>query len=343
MAYKNVNTRKTRRVMSADCDDLKGVNQDNLELIEDYLSYMKGTGKADTTLTVYRSNLNIFFVWCKYHCKNKDFSEVKKNDYLKFQTYMVSENLSPARVRNVRATLSSLSNYIETMLDEEEKWANFRNIILKIEAPKMAKVRDNTILSDEQCQNFLDLLVEQKKYQKACAFALAWASGRRKSELVRIKHTHIKDENIRMDMFYKTHEKVRTKGQGRNGKMIYIYVLINKFKPYFDLWMEERHRLGVPDEIEELFVYKDKQGNWQPMKAQTLSTWALSFGKALNVSFYFHCLRHNFTTELGRLGFPAELIRQIVGWESVEMVSVYDDRDVDDLLEDFMNKLKVAI
>ena len=28
------------------------INQDNLELIEDYLSYMKGTGKADTTLTV---------------------------------------------------------------------------------------------------------------------------------------------------------------------------------------------------------------------------------------------------------------------------------------------------
>ena len=82
MAYKNVNTRKTRRVMSADCDDLKGVNQDNLDLIEDYLSYMKGTGKADTTLTVYRSNLNIFFVWCKNHCKNKDFAEVKKNDYL---------------------------------------------------------------------------------------------------------------------------------------------------------------------------------------------------------------------------------------------------------------------
>ena len=210
MAYKNVNTRKTRRVMFADTEELKDINPDNLDLIEDYLSYMKGTGKADTTLTVYRSNLNIFFVWCKNYCKNKDFSEIKKNDYLKFQTYMVSENLSPARIRNVRATLSSLSNYIETMLDEEEKWANFRNIILKIEAPKMAKVRDNTILTDEQCQNFLDLLIQQKKYQKACAFALAWASGRRKSELVRVKHTHIKDENIRMEMFYKTHEKLLT-------------------------------------------------------------------------------------------------------------------------------------
>ena len=64
--------------------------------------------------------------------------------------------------------------------------------------------------------------------------------------------------------------------------------------------------------------------------------------KALNVNFYFHCLRHNFTTELGRLGFPAELIRQIVGWESIDMVSVYDDRDVDDLLESFLNNLKVA-
>lgn len=343
MAYKNVNTRKTKRVLAADDRELKTINPSNLQLINDFLAYMKGTGKADTTLTVYRSNLNIFFVWCKKYCDNKDFSEIKKNDYLKFQTYMVSEELSPSRIRNVRASLSSLSNYIETMLDEEPKWANFRNIILKIEAPKLTKVRDNTILTDDQCQNFLDLLVEQKKYQKACAFALAWASGRRKSELVRVKHTHIKDENIKMNMFYKTHEKIRTKGQGRNGKMIHVFILINKFKPYFDLWMEERKRLGVPDEIEELFVNQNKDGEWQPMKAQTLSTWALAFGKVLGVSFYFHCMRHNFTTELGRLGFPAELIRQIVGWESVEMVSVYDDRDVDDLLEDFVNKLEVAI
>ena len=173
MAYKNVNTRKTRRVMFADTDELKDINPDNLELIEDYLSYMKGTGKADTTLTVYRSNLNIFFVWCKNYCKNKDFSEIKKNDYLKFQTYMVSENLSPARIRNVRATLSSLSNYIETMLDEEQKWANFRNIILKIEAPKMQKVRDNTILTDEQCQNFLDSLIQQKKIPKSLCFCFS--------------------------------------------------------------------------------------------------------------------------------------------------------------------------
>ena len=189
---------------------------------------------------------------------------------------------------------------------------------------------------------FLRFTDTTKKYQKACAFALAWASGRRKSELVRVKHTHITDENIRMGMFYKTHEKIRTKGQGRNGKMIYIYILIDKFKPYFELWMNERKRLGVPDDIEELFVSKTKDGKWQPMKAQTLSTWALSFGKALNVNFYFHTLRHCYTTELGRLGFPAELIRQIVGWESIDMVSVYDDRDVDDLLESFLNNLKVA-
>ena len=341
MAYKNVNTRKTKRVLKASEEELKIVNSDNLQLIEDFLNYLKGTGKADTTLVVYRSNLNIFFVWFAKYCNNKDFSQVKKNDYLKFQTYMVSEDLSSARIKSVRATLSSLSNYIETILDEEEKWQGFRNIILKIEAPKPSKVRDNTILTDEQCQNFLDLLIEQKKYQKACAFALAWASGRRKSELVRVKHTHIKDENIRMKLFYKTHEKVRTKGRGK-GKMLYVYILVDKFKPYFDLWMEERRRLGVPDSIEELFVYQDSLGEWHPLKAQTLSSWALGFGNALGVSFYFHCLRHNFTTELGRQGFPAELVRQIVGWESVDMVSLYDDRDVDDLLEDFISNLKVA-
>ena len=57
--------------------------------------------------------------------------------------------------------------------------------------------------------------------------------------------------------------------------------VFNKFKPYFDLWMEERKRLGVPDEIEELFVSQNKDGEWQPMKSQTLSTWGVGIWQSL--------------------------------------------------------------
>ena len=43
MAYKNVNTRKTKRVLAADDHELKTINPSNLQLINEFLAYMKGT------------------------------------------------------------------------------------------------------------------------------------------------------------------------------------------------------------------------------------------------------------------------------------------------------------
>lgn len=47
---------------------------------------------------------------------------------------------SPARVRRVKAALSSLSNYIENILDDE--YEDFRPIIRKIENPQNTPVRE---------------------------------------------------------------------------------------------------------------------------------------------------------------------------------------------------------
>lgn len=333
---KRKNTRKTKRVLAS--SDISTINPENLQLVDSFLMYCTGVDRSPVTVTNYRSDLYIFFSWFRDKCQNKDFCEVKKNDYLNFQGYMLSEGLSPARIKRVRSSLSSLSKYIENFLDEEPKWKGFRNIILKIEAPAKENVREKTVLSDEQCQKFLDHLVEKKQYQKACAFALAWASGSRVSELVQFKCDYFTDDCVKWNKFWKTPEKLRTKGRGKLGKQIPRYVLIDKFEPYLNLWLEERKRLGVPDKIQHLFVkYDKKTEEWVPLKTQTLKSWAVTFGNWFDVSFYFHCLRHNFCTELGRAGYPPELIKAIVNWESLDMVSLYDDRDADDLIEAFLN------
>jgi hypothetical protein len=36
-------------------------------------------------------------------------------------------------------------------------------------------------------------------------------------------------------------------------------------------------------------------------------------------------------------GYPPEIVKQIIAWESLDMVSVYDDRDTDELIADFLN------
>ena len=112
-------------------------------------------------------------------------------------------------MRRVKSTLSSLSNYVEAILDDE--YENFKPIIRKIENPANEKVFTKTVLSDEQVQGMLDYWVEKGKYDKACILALAAFSGRRKSELPRFKVSYFDDENIIYGSLYKTPEKIQTK------------------------------------------------------------------------------------------------------------------------------------
>ena len=254
---------------------------------------------------------------------------------MKYQNYLLNTlNLSSNRIRRLKSTLSSMSNFIENIMDD--LYPEYRNIINKIPAPVKEAVREKTILTDVQAQSLLDTLVETKQYQKACAFALAWASGSRKSELLRFKVSYFKDEYIVYGSLYKTPEKLKTKGRGSKGKQLFKYSIVSKIKPYFDLWMEERKRLGVP-EMDELFVAKKKNG-WQPLKISTLQCWAEKFSEMLNLDFYFHCMRHNFTTGLSSSGVPAMVIKEIVGWANVAMVEIYDDQDIDDKLGKYFDE-----
>lgn len=321
-------TRKTKISDRVTDEELAKVNPDNLDLLEDFIEYLKSIDRAEGTIINYTSDIKICFVWALHHTKNKFFVDFTKRDVIKYQNYMLNTlELSSARVRRLRATLSSMSNYVENILDDE--FPEFRNIIGSIEAPTQTPVRKKTILTDEQAQSLLDHLVEKGQYQQACMFALAWASGARKSELLRFKIEHFDDDNIMYGSLYKTNDKIKTKGRGTGGKMIHKYVLVGKFKPYFDLWTKEREKLGV--DCESLFVIQ-RRGVWGEMKQSTLETYANHFARFLDVPFYFHCMRHNFTTGLSQAGIPAEIIKDIVGWESVEMVSTYDDTDVDDEL-----------
>lgn len=175
----------------------------------------------------------------------------------------------------------------------------------------------------------MDYLVSKKKYQQACVVALAVASGARKSELLRFKVSHFNEENIIYNSLYKTPEKIKTKGRGSKGKLLVKYVIASRFKPYFDLWMSQRKELGI--EGEELFWNK-RNDVWNPMQISTLNSYAMTFSTILGIDFYFHSNRHFFTTALCKANIPADVIKDIVGWESTNMVSVYNDTEIDEEL-----------
>ena len=305
------------------------VLEENKELLNEFVDYLQSTDKSELTIKNYISDIKIFFIWNLEHNKNIFFVDFTKRQMIKYQNYMLNTmKVSSSRIRRLRASLSSMSNFIEAILDED--YPNFRNIINKIPAPTKQPVREKTVLEDEQVQGLLDYLVENKEFQQACVLALAWASGSRKSELLRFKVSYFIDDNIIYGSLYKTPEKIKTKG-----KFLNRYVLKNKFEPYFNLWMNERKELGINNE--ELFVIK-KGEQWEIMTEAPLNYYAEKFSKYLNVDFYFHCLRHNFTTGLIKNNIPAEVVKDIVGWSSLDMVGIYTDIEVDDRLGEYFDE-----
>lgn len=314
---------------------LSQVNPENIELGKDFLDYLRSIDRSPNTIDAYSHDLNIFWVYLLLHCNNKFFIDLSKREISKYQSYCLTEwKWSPARMRRVKSTLSSLSNYVENMLDDE--FEDFRPIIRRIENPVNEKVFTKTVLEDSQLETLLNILVEKGKYDKACMLSLAMNSGRRKSELPRFKVSYFDDENIIYGSLYKTPEQIQTKGRGSRGKRLTCYVLSKPFKSYFDMWMNYRKEHGIESE----WLFPKKVGGEyidEPMKSSTLDSWAETFGKLLGVDFYFHSLRHYFTTACSRSGLPDNVIQMLIGWSSLDMVSLYKDIEADEEFEKYFS------
>lgn len=309
-------------------EKLAKVNPKNIELGKDFLEYLSSVDRSKETIAAYSHDLNIFWVWLLDNCDNKFFIELKKREIAKFQNYCLTEyGWSSARMKRVKSTLSSLSNYVEAILDDE--YEDFRPIIRKIENPANATVREKSIFTKEQLQKLLDYLVDKDEIEKAVCLSVAMNSGRRKAELPRLKMSYFNDENIIYGSLYKTPETVKTKGRGSKGKQLTLYILKNDFQPYLDMWRKYREENNIQSEW---LLPKKVGGEWtdKPISISTLDSWADTFARILEIPFYWHSMRHYFTTSCLQANLPADVVKEIVGWSTLDLVSLYDDRSADE-------------
>lgn len=303
------------------------ISEENQYLINEFLDYLKSVDRAESTIKQYTSDLHIFFVWNEEKNGNKDFTTIKKREFAKFQACALNEwEWSPKRIRRVKSVISSLSNFIENILDEEEGYEGYRSVIKKIESPVNEAVREKTVFEPEELQKLLDYLVENKQYMKACVVALAMYSGRRKAELPRFKVSYFDEENVVFGSLYKTPEKVKTKGRGSKGKLLNLYVLKKPFDPYLKLWMDYRKENGIESE----WLFPNKNDSTKHISTEMLDGWTDGFSKFLGKPYYYHSLRHFMTTELAKANLPANVIQDIIGWNSLDMVSLYTDISADE-------------
>lgn len=305
-------------------DLLAQVNPQNKQLLDDFLDYLRAVQRSETTIHGYQNDIEIAWVWCLQYNNNAFFVDWTKRNVLAYQNWLLNSNAnSPARIRRLKAALSSLSNYITSVLDDE--FPTFKNIISKVENPVNQPVREKTIWEDEELDLLLDKLILKQDYEKACYLALAMYSGRRKSELCRFKVTDFSDENLVCDGALYKSAPIKTKGRG-GGKYIPCYTLAKKFKPYFDKWMQCRKEIGVESE----WLFPNKNMPSEHVKTTTINSWSNTYSRLAGKPAYIHSLRHYFTTSLAKAGIPDGVIQSIVAWESSDMVRLYTDLDADE-------------
>ena len=165
--------RKTKQVRITSPEKLEKVNGNNMRLKQDFLLYMRSIQRSEGTISGYQSDLNIVFVYILDELGNKDFQKLTKRDLIAFQNWLVTNGSSSARIRRIKAAISSLSNYCENILsDDDPDFDGYRSIVRKIENPPLTPVREKTVWADEELEALLDMLTENGEYEKACVVAL---------------------------------------------------------------------------------------------------------------------------------------------------------------------------
>ena len=300
------------------------VNPENKQLLTDFLDYLRSIQRSETTISGYYNDIQIAFVWGLQFNKNSYFVDWTKRNIVAYQNWLLNNNNnSPARIRRLKAALSSLSNYICNVLDDE--YPNFKNIINKVENPVNRLVREKTVWEDEELEALLSKLIEKKHYEKACYLALAMYSGRRKSELCRFKVSDFDSDNLVCDGALYKSSPIKTKGRG-GGKMLPCYTLAKKFDPYLRYWLDYRKEHNINSE----WLFPNSKNPNDCVAISTINSWSNTFTRLSGKSAYIHSLRHYFTTSLAKAGIPDNVITQIVGWESADMCKIYTDIDADE-------------
>lgn len=326
--------RKTKHNTLTSPELLSKVNPQNLRLLDDFIEYLRSIQRSEGTISQYESDLKISFVWCLLYNDNKFFVNWTKRNIVGFQNWLLNNNEnSPARIRRMKASLSSLSNYIENVVDDE--YPNFRNIINKIENPVNRPVREKTVWEDDELERLLNTLIEKKRYEQACFVALGMYGGRRKAEILRFKVSDFNEDKLTCGGALYKSSPILTKGN----KYLECYTLAKKFKPYFDMWMSARKDRGIESE----WLFPSPGDYSEHRDVESLNSWSETLSKLSGRDFYAHSLRHYFVSALSRAGIPDNVVVQIIGWSSAEMFNIYNDNSKDDQLAMYFANGDIAV
>lgn len=295
-------------------------NPHNVMLVKQYLE-TSNTLSVDT-LRQYKSALYQFTYYLKQNLMDKPFYKVKKFDFKRYMSYLVSRNMSSSGLKLKKSVVSAFcKKFIETFIVEEyEEYATFRNFTCDVIDIPNNRTYNKLPITEEEYNLMMKTLVEDENYMGAAWVATMWQVGCRRSECIQFK-SEIVDYDAG-DKNYVLSHIVRGKGKGMDGKPIRYMIPLDVIT-HIKKWLEVR---GYENEYIFTTKYNGEISMMSKGWANQFCTDVLSdiVGRRINV----HLFKNSCVTYLLEKGVDMKLVSKYVAHhESTETTAIYDLRD----------------
>lgn len=308
------------------------VNQENKDLIDDFITECKAKRRSEGTQKQYFADLRRVAIWVLEHCDNESFLKLTKRDYRRFMIYCQDEwNMSAARCNRI---LSAVHMMLDMAMEDEDLYEDYeRNASEKIKGVPKDSVREITFIPDDEIKMLYDKLMNEERYKEATLLAILYDSGVRRNEILQVKRTDIADDKNSTDT-------VVVGKRGKKFKVLYFSRTKEAFKKY------EATRT---DDSEMLFVNSENR----PATAGNIYEWIKKWGEELteltgkdytrlSPHSWRHCYvnnmldgSHYLCKEMNLRAVPLEKIKTLVHHSSSQTTLSYaqnnEDKDIEDL------------
>lgn len=213
------------------------VNPENKRILDDFLAEYRQRKMSKGTISGYKNDIRIIFIYVLKELGNRCILELKKKDFRGLSLYFTEEcNMSAARTNRLKSAVNSLLTFCEED-DDYDYEINYAKKVKGIPKERVKDDEDNFFFTFDEFIKVRDILVERGRLQDACLWSLGFDSGARKNELFQVTKCGLLDGN-------KTNVVV-----GKRGKKFPL-VYLDDTKEIIRMYLEQRGN----DDIDSLWI-----------------------------------------------------------------------------------------
>jgi len=285
----------------------------NNKLVSSFLLSLEADNYSENTIRSYRTGINQFMEFYG----DRDFLDVDYPDAEDYKNSLYISGKSSNTISLRIAPLREFSKYVRKRV--RKTYPQFENVFEDLTLPPKKNKKEKIIWKPEELIELSDKLWNAGKYTESCLVALDLYSGRRRSELRSFSVEDFQDNKLICDGKLYQSDAIKTKGRN-GGKYIQCYI-DSKIKAHVRKYVE---KFGITSGL--LFPN---------VTDSTMGCYMETINKYTDKHFHWHAGRHTFATSLYDEGVPDDIIVELVGWSSANMLKVYNDNTREQKIKKF--------